>query len=549
MNWRVTILGVLLVTALGYLWHQKYGSSLLADEQTDFASTFVQLKGQYIDVPQEGREASGGATTSLGKHILVVSGGGQFHLVEPNGKVLPARIAPPANGYEDYVEVSKRPPYDKYEHRYDWFRVFDLARFEGESGTGLLISYMKFHKDRACYGTAIARAMIPAGIDATKVAIGAGDWVDIFETEPCLPLKSQWRAFEGHMAGGRLAVDQGNGRVLLGSGDYAWDGMYAPLSPDPDSAVALAQDMNADYGKVIAIDIASGESEILSRGQRNIQGIAVDDNGTVWTVEHGPRGGDELNEVQPGRNFGWPLETFGTKYSGLPVNGTISLGRHDTYDQPAFSWLPSVAVSGMTMVHDFHEVWDGDMLVSTLAGQRLVRIRTNGGRIVFAENIPIGKRMRHIHQHTDGTIVILLDNQQEPGTRLLLLRPVEGSAGARFVENYMANVLDVSSSTRADVQMKIDECMECHSFTPRDNAKAPSLAEVYGSKVGATGYEGYSAALRSSNDRWTRDRLDAFLKDSGSVYPGTSMPNPKIADDDVRAAVIDVLEALRTTQE
>jgi cytochrome c2 len=547
MNWRVAILGAALAAALGYLWLQKNGSPWGDEERTDFSSVFVPLKGQYIDVPREGREASGGAVTSLGEHILLLAPSGRFHLVGTDGTLAPARIAAPENGYDDYVAVSKRPPYDSYEHRYDWFRFFDVARFQNAAGSGLLVSYMKFHKDRECYGTAIARAMLSAGSEAAAadVAIAAADWVDIFETEPCLPLKSQWRAFEGHMAGGRIAVDDAQGRVLLASGDYAWDGMYGPLSTDPDSTLALAQDPEADYGKVIAIDIATGTAETLSRGHRNMQGIVVGDSGAIWTVEHGPRGGDELNEVRPGRNFGWPLETYGTKYSGLPVNGVLSLGRHETYDQPAHAWLPSIAVSGMTTVRDFHEAWDGDMLVSTLAGQMLVRLRTDQGRLVFAERIVIGKRMRHIHQHSDGTIVVWLDED----SRLLLLRPAEGNLGARFVERYVDNVLDVPEQTRAAVRMKLGECMECHSFTAGDHQGAPSLAEVYRSEVGSTGFDGYSGALSSSRDRWTRERLDAFLKDTRSVYLGTNMPSANISDEKVRSAIIDVLQALKTTQE
>ena len=129
-------------------------------------------------------------------------------------------------------------------------------------------------------------------------------WKILFESNPCLPLKETYRALEGHMAGGRIAFD-GQETLYLASGDYHWDGMYAPA--------ALAQDEAADYGKVIAINVFSGNAEQVSRGHRNTQGIAIDNSGSIWVTEQGVRGGDELNLIKKGENYGWPDASLGTK--------------------------------------------------------------------------------------------------------------------------------------------------------------------------------------------------------------------------------------------
>ena len=85
--------------------------------------------------------------------------------------------------------------------------------------------------------------------------------------------------------------------------------------------------------------------------------------------------GDELNLIQDGLNYGWPLESYGTTYRGTRIPDSLSYGRHTQFQPPIFSWVPSVAVSGMTLVKGFDESWDGDILVSSLSDQALHRVR------------------------------------------------------------------------------------------------------------------------------------------------------------------------------
>src|SRR5262249_24110092 len=157
---------------------------------------------------------------------------------------------------------------------------------------------------------------LPAATTSLRdVQAKPSDWEVIARTEPCLPIKKTFRAIEGHMSGGRM-TQFGPRSIAITSGDFHLDGVYGPINVGTDTSIALAQARKAEYGKVLEIDIEPGRKRITSIGNRNMQGITTTADGTLWTIEHGPRGGDELNRQRDGANFGWPLQTYGTQYSG-----------------------------------------------------------------------------------------------------------------------------------------------------------------------------------------------------------------------------------------
>ncbi|MEM6381700.1 MAG: PQQ-dependent sugar dehydrogenase [Pseudomonadota bacterium] len=159
-------------------------------------------------------------------------------------------------------------------------------------------------------------------------------------------------------------------------------------------------------------DGAQAAPEIWSTGHRNPQGAALDaETGTLWTVEHGARGGDEINRPQAGLNYGWPTISYGVHYSGAPIGeGTAA----DGLEQPIYFWDPSIAPSGMAIVNDsaLFPSWQGDMLVGALRAQMLVRLDRQNGAIVgeerlFAEQMG---RVRDVRQGPDGAIWLLTDD-------------------------------------------------------------------------------------------------------------------------------------------
>jgi aldose sugar dehydrogenase len=151
--------------------------------------------------------------------------------------------------------------------------------------------------------------------------------------------------------------------------------------------------------------------EIYSYGHRNVQGIAFDAaNGILWAHEHGPRGGDELNMILPGRNYGWPIVTLGVDYTGARITPYTSWpGMED----PLVDWTPSVAPSGMTLYlgEQFPE-WRGDLLVTTLVARDVRRVTLDGPRVTGQQPLfgEIGQRLRDIKTAPDGSLYLLTDS-------------------------------------------------------------------------------------------------------------------------------------------
>lgn len=150
--------------------------------------------------------------------------------------------------------------------------------------------------------------------------------------------------------------------------------------------------------------------EIYSYGHRNIQGIVQHpETGEIWATEHGPRGGDELNLILPGRNYGWPTATLGRDYGSQEQFGE---GReHPEKTDPAFEFLPTLAPSGLALVRGdgFHETWQGNLLAGGLRSQRVLRLVMENGTVVHAEELLGGDlgRIRDLRQGPDGFLYVV----------------------------------------------------------------------------------------------------------------------------------------------
>lgn len=164
-----------------------------------------------------------------------------------------------------------------------------------------------------------------------------------------------------------------------------------------------------------------GRDDVWSYGHRNQQGAALHpETGDLWTHEHGPRGGDEINIVRAGVNYGWPTITYGINYDGTPVSDAQQA---DGMAQPIWYWQPSIAPSGMTFyTGDAFPRWNGDLFVGALAGAQLQRFELDGDHVIGMEPLLVdfGEGIRDVQTGPDGFLYLLTDGED---ARLLRLRP------------------------------------------------------------------------------------------------------------------------------
>ncbi len=209
------------------------------------------------------------------------------------------------------------------------------------------------------------------------------------------------------------------------------DGSLFVTTGERNFARAEAQNAANHLGKVIHITPdgapAPGnpkrpgwDPKVWSIGHRNMQGAALNPaTGKLWTVEHGARGGDELNHPEAGKNYGWPIITYGRDYSGLKIGeGTAKEGM----EQPVYYWDPSIAVSGLAFyTGDLFPDWKGNVFVGGLNGAQLERLVLEDEKVVAHEKLlgDLGERIRDVRQGPDGALWLLTDSEAGRVLRLV----------------------------------------------------------------------------------------------------------------------------------
>ena len=217
---------------------------------------------------------------------------------------------------------------------------------------------------------------------------------------------------------------------------FARDGTLFVTLGERYSERDSAQDLGTHLGKIVRIT-KDGKApadnpfvgrvgalpEIWSLGHRNVQAATLHPvTGQLWAIEHGPQGGDEINLPEAGRNYGWPVITYGREYgSGLPIGeGTAKAGM----EQPLYYWVPSIATCGMTFyTSDVYPQWKGSLFVGALKAKLVVRLEFSAnGKVKSEERIPVGERVRDVRQGPDGALYLVTD---EDAGRLLRMTPAK----------------------------------------------------------------------------------------------------------------------------
>lgn len=489
--------------------------------KTAFYALHMVSRSGVVPPPQ----TRGGGLDRIGDQVLLGTGDGDLYLLSLQGtdltaQPLPARV--PANR-EEFAQAfggSSAAPRRASDYRetgpprvQTWrFRVADvIAQTRGDE-VRIFASHHYWKPAEECFTVRVSE------LDAQRASLGSAknsDWRTVYEAKPCIPMAGKHRKrgknpFRGEEIGGRMALLD-DSTLLLTLGDHGFYGA--------ESVQAYSQDPEADYGKTIRIDLNTHESRIYTQGHRNPQGLYRDPQGRLWLTEHAAQGGDELNLLVEGSNYGWPLVTYGTDYGAFAWPFSQQQGRHEGYMQPRHAWVPSVGISNVIGIErDAFATWKGDLIAASLATRSLYRLALDGDRVVVTEPIEIGKRIRDVLELNDGRLLLWTDD-----AALVTLEPASGMGGA--------------------MQFAV-QCSGCHQITDGITHRlGPDLYKVVGRKVAsASGYEEYSAALQEFGGVWSKERLDEFLRDPQSAVPGTSMAFDGIEDEKVRAALIEHLE-------
>lgn len=260
-------------------------------------------------------------------------------------------------------------------------------------------------------GTAVARGRL--GEDLTSLS----DVEVIFRQQPKEDSTAHF--------GSRLVFD-GEGHLFVTLGERS-DARFR----------VQAQDLNSHLGKIVRINpdgsvpqdnpFVGQEGalpEIWSYGNRNVQAAAINpQTGVLWEIEHGPRGGDELNIVEPGANYGWPVVSLGVNYDGSPVGEGVQ--QAEGMVDPIYSWTPVIAPSGMIFYQgDAFPDWQGDLFVGGLASTALVRLELDGNAVASEERLleSLGLRIRDVAEGPGGEILVVTD---EGNGEILRIAPAD----------------------------------------------------------------------------------------------------------------------------
>ena len=305
-------------------------------------------------------------------------------------------------------------------------RVLDVAgvptvSYGGQGGFGDVVLHPDFARNRLIY-----LSWVEAGENGTRGAVVGRARFNFSEAGPSLSdLQVIWRQQPKLDGGGhfshRIAFGP-DGKLYISSGERQHF--------DP------AQDMTGNLGKVVRLNddgslpadnpfAAQGgvAAQVWTLGHRNLLGLAFDGAGQLWEVEMGPQGGDELNLIQRGRNYGWPRVSNGSHYGGRDIPDH-SAG--DGFEPPKVWWNPSISPSSLMIYSGaMFPQWRGDAFIGALSGESLIRVHLNGTEASKAEQWPMAARIREVEQAPDGALWLLQDG--DSGGRLLRLTPRRGS--------------------------------------------------------------------------------------------------------------------------
>ena len=485
-------------------------------ESTNIIETaYLQLKVKKIALPK-GKKINdniqaknrGGSITKIGDNVLIQTDGYNFfHLDLKTHKATQLDVAPPDNGG------------GRKNARYKSMLVIEQPK-----KTLLLLTYNYRDESKKCNTLRVARLEFLNDLHPVQWKAATDEWKVVFESKPCL--NYGWQPGSG----GAMIPSKKPKHIFLTIGSY---GIRGKDKKEWD----ILQNKNSDYCRIVEINIDNGKKTNISFGHRNPQGLALDAQKRLWSVEHGPRGGDELNLIVKGKHYGWPLVSYGTDYGTYSYLQPAAQKKHNRYEEPVLAFVPSIGVSNISLIDDFAPEWNGDLLVASMRARKLFRLHilhTGQPRVVVAEPIKLGdEAIRFIYNHGNGVLIALT----KYSNHIHIIQ--------RHHPTLQYKTIVAPARIAKKVQDTWNKCIVCHSQGQASTERAPSLLNIFGREIGKSDFAHYSPALKNAKGVWTEEKLLVFLRSPRELFPGTTMPETKIKPEP-NFSIIQHLKTLKT---
>ena len=344
--------------------------------------------------------------------------------------------------------------------------------------------------------------------------------------------------------------------AAVGSSGNPGNGMVQRVDGDIGKIIRIYRDGTIPDDNAFAVANANAKPQLWASGLRSLGGFALDNENRLWGVDIGPQGGDELNLLEPGGNYGWPLITWGFDYSGFALSDKQTAAG---FVDPVVVWSPSIAPSGLTYYRGgAFPSWQGDLFVGSLADQDIRRLRIVDNKLVQQERLipELNERVRSVEAGPDGFLYAVTDSANG---KILRIRPGQpaGEDLARVAQPFeMPDNATIFDRLREHGVMQDDEtsiadqtaydpvraeslfvqtCGTCHTFNDVGSGNiGPSLDGIVGRRSGTLPGFAYSAAMSDEETSvvWGYFTVTAFLTNPEAYYPGNKMASAPVPYED-----------------
>jgi len=482
--------------ALKIINTQYVKNNIFYGKDNKIDTIYLPLKFKTINLNQSVTIAQkGGSLTIVKNKILIVDRLGNFFMFDFNN-VKKLNITTQNNLVNFLNNYSGK----NIKFTSDTLRTYSVIFDEIENN--LYVSYTKFIEKNICRFV-VSRIKFDL---ATESSIG--EWEDIYSSEDLFE-----SAPVSQFGGGKMVIFKRDLYLTVG---YAYEKFVN------NQLYSSSDDINSATGKVIKINLDTKDTEVITRGHRNSQGITVLTNGKIISTEHGDQGGDKINEIVKGSHYGYPYKSFGTSYGTYQSSGFDD--QNSRYKDPIYYFSPSIGISSVIVSKNFHSKWNNNWFIGSLKARTLYRAHILDNKIISVESIWIGDRIRDIVE-LNQKILILTDQAT------IIVLEVDND---QLKKNIRYNNLD-AGGLYVSLNDKLNKCVQCHSFAETNpTSYAPSSHKIFNKKNASDNYQNYSDALKLKSDLiWNYNNLFSYIKDPQNFSPGTTMPHTGLEKRDI----------------